>query len=156
MRALRSLFLLPLLFMVACASAPMKPPADFVVLKDRGEGFRAVTADDARLRVRDLAEPTEGGIAFWADTLRADLVQRGYELMASGEVKNVAGTAGQWHEFAANVQGERIGYLVAVWVIEPTLPWRDDILRVVEFAARDDVFKARVDAVRAALTTVED
>lgn len=154
MRSLRSLCLLPLLFAVACA-APMKPPVDFVVLKDRGEGFRAMTADDARLRVRDLAEPTEGGIAFWAAALHADLLQRGYEAIGSGEVKNAAGVAGQWHEFAANVQGERIGYLVAVWVIEPTLPWRDDILRVVEFAARDEVFKARVDAVRAALATVK-
>jgi hypothetical protein len=56
------------LFAAACA-APMQPPADFVVLKDPGEGFRAITSDDARLRVRDLAEPTKGGLDFWVDTL---------------------------------------------------------------------------------------
>jgi hypothetical protein len=155
MRALRRGGLWLCLFAAACA-APMQPPPDFVVLKDPGEGFRAVTADDARLRVRDLAEPTAGGIAFWSEALRADLLQRGYELVASGAAKAAGGRVGQWHEFAANVQGERVGYLVAVWVVEPSWLFRGGALRVVEFAAKHDVFKARVDAVRAALGTVRD
>ena len=72
MRALRSLAFVAVAFAAACA-APMQPPADFVVLKDPGEGFRAITSDDARLRVRDLAEPTKGGLDFWIDTLAQDL-----------------------------------------------------------------------------------
>ena len=121
MRALRSLPLVALLLAAACA-APMRPPADFVVLQDAGEGFRAITSDDARLRVRDLAEPTKGGLDFWTDTLAQDLVARGYERKDQGEVKNAAGRTGRWLAFAANVQGEKVGYLVAVWVVEPTLP----------------------------------
>jgi hypothetical protein len=141
------------LFAAACA-APMQPPADFVVLKDPGEGFRAITSDDARLRVRDLAEPTKGGLDFWVDTLAQDLGARGYERKDQGEVKNAAGGIGRWLTFAANVQGEKVGYLVAVWVVEPTLPWGAPFLRVAEFAAVDAVFQARVEAVKAALATV--
>jgi hypothetical protein len=154
MRALRSLPFVALLLAAACA-APMRPPADFVVLQDAGEGFRAITSDDARLRVRDLAEPTKGGLDFWTDTLAQDLVARGYERKDQGEVKNAAGGIGRWLTFAANVQGETVGYLVAVWVVEPTLPWGAPFLRVAEFAAVDAVFQARVEAVKAALATVK-
>ena len=154
MRALRCVLFAVAAFAAACA-APMRPPADFVVLKDPGEGFRAITSDDARLRVRDLAEPTPGSTTFWIDTLKQDLVARGYELKDEGEAKNADGDAGRWLSFAANVQGEKVGYLVAVWVIEPTLPWRASFLRVAEFAAADAVFQARVAAVKESLATVE-
>ncbi|MFN6194337.1 MAG: hypothetical protein ACK5BN_11015 [Planctomycetota bacterium] len=142
------------LFAAACA-APMQPPTGFVVLEDPGEGFRAITSDDARLRVRALAEPTKGGLDFWVDTLAQDLGARGYERKDQGEVKNAAGRTGRWLAFAANVQGEKVGYLVAVWVVEPTLPWGAPLLRVAEFAAVDAVFQARVEAVKAALATVK-
>lgn len=142
------------LFAVACA-APMTLPKEFVELKDPGDGYRAVTSDDGRLRLRDLDDPTEGGVEFWADTLRLDLVQqRGYEQVDAGEVKNREGATGRWFQFAANVQGERVGYLVAVWVVDPWWPTSPKFLRVVEFAARDEVFRARLEAVRAALATV--
>ena len=149
----RTFTLLTLLLFAACA-APMKLPQDFVELKDAGEGYRAVTSDDARLRVRDTADPTDGGTAeFWADSLRRDLVeQRGYEQVAAGEVKNADGGDGRWLELTANVGGRRVGYLVAVWVVDPWLMKR--YLRVVEFAAPDPVFRARVDAVKKALETV--
>lgn len=155
MMTLRSvLVLLSLVLATACA-APMKLPKEFVELRDAGEGWRAVTSDDARLRVRDLAEPTAGGVEFWAETLRMDLVQqRGYEQVDAGEVKNQDGATGRWYQFAANVAGERVGYFVAVWVVDPSWPLSAPFLRVVEFAARDEVFRARLEAVRAALATV--
>lgn len=146
---------LALLLAAACA-APMQLPQDFVELNDAGEGFRAVTSDDGRLRVRDVADPTDGGTAgFWADSLRRDLVeQRGYEEVAGGDVKNAAGGDGRWLELTANVGGRRVGYLVAVWVVDPWWPLARRSLRVVEFAAPDPVFRARVDAVKQALATV--
>lgn len=153
MATLRSVFSLLLLVLATACAAPLTLPKEFVELKDAGEGYRAVTSDDARLRVRDLAEPTAGGVEFWAETLRSDLVQqRGYEPVDAGEVKNQDGVAGRWYQFAANVAGERVGYFVAVWVVDPALG--PPFLRVVEFAARDEVFRARLDAVRAALATV--
>jgi hypothetical protein len=151
MAALRLAALAAWLLAAACA-APMQPPQDFVELRDAGEGWRAVTSDGGRLRVRDLAEPTTAGVGFWADSLRLDLLQRGYEHAGDGEVKNADGAAGRWLEFTANVRGERVGYLVALWFVEPWLG--SPYVRVVEFAARDDVFRAHADAVRAALATV--
>ena len=108
------------LFAAACA-APMQPPADFVVLKDPGEGFRAITSDDARLRVRDLAEPTKGGLDFWVDTLAQDLGARGYERKDQGEVKNAAGRTGRWLAFAANVQGEKVANVPEEKILETLL-----------------------------------
>jgi hypothetical protein len=144
-----------LLLLAAACAAPMQAPKDFVVLRDAGEGWRAVTSDGARLRVRDLADRTPATAEFWADTLRRDLVeQRGYELVGSGEVKNAAGADGRWLELTANVRGERVGYLIALWVVEPSLPTSDPYLRVVELAAREDVFRAHVEAVRSALSSV--
>jgi hypothetical protein len=150
----RCLFLLVWIAAAACA-APMPVPKEFVELKDYGYGWRAITSDDARLRVSDQTEPTEGGIEFWAETLRLDLVnQRGYEQVATGEVQNAAGTTGRWYQFAANVRGEKVGYLVAVWVVDPWWPLSSNFLRVAEFAARDEVFKARLEVVLASLSTV--
>ena len=150
----RLLFLLLCLAAAAC-KAPMTPPKEFVELKDYGYGWRAITSDDARLRITDHDDPTQGGIEFWSETLRLDLVQqRGYEQIASGEVKKEAGGTGQWFQFAANVRGQRIGYLVAVWVVDPSWPLSSNFLRVAEFAARDEVFKARLEGVLASLSTV--
>ncbi len=155
---LLAMCVLPFLWFATACAAPLTLPADFVQLRDRGEGWRAITSDDARVRVRDLVDPTEGGVEFWAMTLRNDLVdQRGYEEVGNGEVKNQAGAVGRWFEFVANVQGERVSYLAVIWVVPPTLAWLGigkPSLRVVEFAAKDAVFRARIDAVRAALPTV--
>ena len=154
MRALRLAAILLLVFATACA-APITLPKGFVELRDGGQGYRAVTSDGARLRVRDLTEPTGGGVEFWTETLRLDLVQqRGYQQIDAGEVKDAAGEPGQWLRFAANVDGERFGFLVAVWSHDPWWPLASNYLRVVEFTAREEVFAAHVEAVQQALATV--
>lgn len=132
--------------MAACA-APIRLPGEFLVLGDSDE-FRAVTGDDARVWIREFEDPNAAALSFWTTALEHDFVQqRGYDLVGKGDVKNRSGETGAWFECGANVGGERIGYLVAIWV-------RGRVVQVVEFAARADVFAARVESVRAALTTV--
>jgi hypothetical protein len=154
MRALSRLVFACLALLAACA-APLTLPKEFVELRDAGDGYRAITSDDARLRVRDMSDETPGGVEFWAETLRADLLQRGYEAVDAGDVSNVEGATGKWFQFVANVQGERNGYFVALWVLEgnPLLLTKRRV-RLVEFTAREDVFTARLPAVRASLATV--
>ncbi len=133
-----------LLALVGCA-APIELPPQFLVLQ--GDTFRAVTGDDARLWVRDFEEPNVASLEFWGEALRYDLCeQRGYELVGRGEVRSRGGDLGQWFEFAANVHGQRTGYLIAFWVDGARI-------RTVEFAAADKAFRAQVDGVRAALAT---
>ena len=110
---------------------------------------RGVTADDARLRVRNLDDSAEGPVEFWADTLCNDCLQRGYELIERGALVDADGESGRWLRFHANVSGEKVGLLVAVWV-RPRLLGKP-YLQVAEFAARDLVFTARLPAVQAAL-----
>ena len=113
-----------------------------------------MTSDDARLWVRTMDDPSPGDVAFWAETLRRDLVdRRGYQFVADGEVENADGEAGRWLELTANHNGERVDYLVAVWARERALS-SGRSLRVVEFAARHEVYERRVADVREALQTV--
>lgn len=148
---LRVLALLLCGFATACAT-PIELPSDFVEVDDYA-GFTAVTADEARLQVRELHDSSEAALAFWIEAVRHDFVdQRGYQLIDEGEVNDRAGTPGHWFQCAANVGGERVGYLLAVWADGAF--WSGTDLFVVEFAAREEVFAARLQAVRDALKTV--
>ncbi|MCC7063548.1 MAG: hypothetical protein IT456_12140 [Planctomycetes bacterium] len=134
------------LLFAACATQ-MDLPKDFLQLSE-SEQFRAVTGDDARVWIREFEDENAASREFWAQAVEYDFVQqRGYELIAKGEVKNRSGVAGDWFECATNVGGARYGYLVAIWVSGTNI-------KVVEFTARDEVWKARVESVRAALRTV--
>jgi len=129
-----------------CATARMDLPKDFLELEGRHD-FQAVTADDARVWIRRFSDRNEAPLAFWVGVLEHEFTtKRGYEVVKQGDVNASLGT-GKWFECAANVRGDRIGYLVAVWA-------SGSDITVVEFAARAEIFAARVDDVRAALTTV--
>jgi hypothetical protein len=147
MRALARCTLALVATAAACSSWPL--PQDFAEVQDGGEGMRAVTPDDARLRVRDLHVTTEASVEFWAETLCNDCLQRGYELIERGALVDGDGESGRWLRFSANVRGEKVGLLVAVW-LRPRL-LRKPYLQVAEFAARDPVFAARLPAVQTAL-----
>ena len=142
---------------LACAGCgtTMALPKDFLQLQ-RESDYRAVTADDARLWVRRFADPDAGELEFWARTLQHDLVElRGYELVGNGDTHDADGHAGRWFEFRTNVDGERKGYLIAVFVLPKKLPvLSSQHICTVEYTAREAVFAARLDAVRAALATL--
>lgn len=149
MSPLRQIAWLAVALAAACAS-PVTLSKDFVVLAGHRDpwDYRAVTGDDARLWLRRFADPNDGDLAFWARSLEYDFVQqRGYDLVAQGETKDADGAVGRWFQCNTNVRGERVGYLVAVWVDGAAIT-------VVEFAARADVFEARVEAIKQALHTV--
>lgn len=132
--------------LAGCATARMDLPKDFLELEGRHD-FQAVTADDARVWIRQFSDRNEAPLAFWVGVLEHEFTtKRGYELVKKGEINAGLGS-GTWFECAANVRGDRIGYLVAVWA-------SGSDITVVEFVARADVFATRVEDVRAALTTV--
>jgi hypothetical protein len=134
-------------FVLGACQTPVQLPPDFVQLEGYDE-FLAVTGDDARFCIRELEAGQAAPLDFWAQAVEFDFTQqRGYQLVGKGALTNRDGRGGHWIECLANVSGERVGYLIAVWVSGATV-------HVAEFAAREDVFKVRVDAVRAALTTV--
>lgn len=136
--------------MLASCAGPISLSRDFVTLAghSRDEDFRAVTGDDARVWLRRFRDPNGADLEFWVQALQHDFVQqRGYELIGDGDVRDADGRRGHWFECATNVDGERVGYLIALWA-------EDGDVVVVEFGARGAVFEARVDEVRRALRTV--
>lgn len=152
---LKSWLLLSLVLLAGCATT-MELPPDFAQLLGRAE-FRATTSDDAVLQVREVLDPTvKSEPKFWIDALRSDFVgQRGYVETGAGEVTDGDGALGQWVEFSGVLRGEKVGYLVAVWVRSGGLFGLGSArLRVVEFGGREAVYGARVEAVKKALATV--
>ena len=150
MSTARTVLLLALAFTAAACATPIELSRDFVALAghDSGSDFRAVTGDDARVWLRRFDDPNEADLAFWAQALEHDFErQRGYDIVGKGDVMDADKNRGRWFECTANVDGERIGYLIAVWA-------GDGEVLVVEFAARGDVFAERVNSVRRALRTV--
>lgn len=144
---LRSTAAACLLLVAGACRVPVQLPPEFVQLEDYDE-FTAVTGDDARFCLREFEAPQAAPLEFWAQAVEFDFTQqRGYQLVGKGALTNRDGRPGHWIECLANVSGERVGYLVAIWV-------NGAAVQVAEFAAREEAFKMRVEAVRAALTTV--
>ncbi|MFO1031262.1 MAG: hypothetical protein U1F60_09295 [Planctomycetota bacterium] len=134
---------------IGTTKLPIDLPPGFVHLEDGGSGFRAMTSDDARLWIRRWSESTEATATFWADVLQQELVQRGYERKAGGEIADRAGRSGRWGEFDANLGGERMRYLIAVWA-------EGCMVQVVEFGAVAAVYDKHASAVRTALATLRN
>lgn len=140
--------------LAACAT-PMRLPSEFLVLggKHDTSSFRAVTGDDARIWMRQFVEADGGDLAFWTQVLKRDFEERGYRMVGEGDCVDAAGTPGRWLEAAVEVDGERAGYLCAIWVADRG--WRaGSEITTVEFTARTEVFDARRAAVVGALGTV--
>ncbi|MFO1077056.1 MAG: hypothetical protein U1E73_04940 [Planctomycetota bacterium] len=150
MRSLRCFLFAACALLAGCAT-PITLSKEFVTLAghDTAADFRAVTGDDARVWLRRFEDPNAADLAFWAKSIEYDFVQqRGYDLVAQGDATDADGNKGRWFQCTANVSGDRIGYLIAVWAAG-----RD--VTVVEFAARAEAFEARVEQVKRALHTVD-
>lgn len=129
----------------------MDLPPDFLRVQS-APGLRAATPQDATLQVRHFEDADGGTLDFWFAALRNNLVDaRGYEVLQEAAVRDAAGRPGKLLRCMTTHEGERVGYLVAVFVIDG---WRSDTIRVVEFSAKEAEFQARVDAVQAAIATL--
>jgi len=132
----------------ACA-IEMDLPEPFLQLDTPGSWLKATTPDDARLWVREFADPDQGSVQFWSEALKNDLTRnRGYALVETGEARDQEGREGVRMEFRTTTQGERVGYLVAVFVLPGS---SSNTIRVLEFTAREAVFASHVDAVVVAI-----
>jgi|JRYL01.1.fsa_nt_gb hypothetical protein len=141
--------------LLGACTAPMRLPDEFLTLAhaQRAGDFRATTGKGGDVWMRQFVERNEGNLEFWAQALEYDFEQRGYQRVAGGECTDASGAAGRWFEYTTGLRGERVGYLVALWVDDRG--WRPGCeITTVEFVARADEFAARRDAVFTALATV--
>jgi hypothetical protein len=154
MRALTACCVLAALAFAGCATS-MRLPDEFLQLR-KGNGFRAVTADDARLWVRTFDNPEEGNLPFWSRILEEEFARnRGYTVKNRGDCNDAAGHEGRWLECTAQVDGESTGYLVAVFLLPKNmLALSGPKVCVCEYGAREPVFQQHVEAVRGALATL--
>jgi hypothetical protein len=148
----RGMFGLTLL-LGACGSVRMDLPPEFLQLETPRAELKATTPDDARLWVRQFGDRDQGDLAFWAETLKLDLVRnRGYVLSGEEEVQDRNGTRGVQMQFGVTTEGEPHGYLVAVFIHEGG---SENTIVVAEFVAPTAVFEKYLDAVQTAMSTID-
>ena len=152
MRVLAASSALLALLAAGCATS-MRLPDEFLQLR-KGNGFRAVTADDARLWVRTFDNPEEGNLQFWSRILEEEFGRnRGYTVKNRGDCRDADGHEGRWLECTAQVDGESTGYLVAVFLLPKGVLSGAQVC-VCEYGAREAVFQQHLEAVRGALATL--
>ena len=141
------------LLLAACGAVSMDLPPDFLQLETPRAELKATTPDDARLWVRQFADRDQGDLAFWAETLKLDLVRnRGYVLSDESEIRDGKGTEGVRMQFGVTTEGEPHGYLVAVFVHEGG---SENTIVVAEFVAPTAVFEKYLDAVETSMSTID-
>jgi hypothetical protein len=153
---MRAAMALPLVLLGLSACAlQMDLPPEFLRLHAQEAGdLRAVTADDARIWVRDLEVDDGATLDFWMAALASDLRDaRGYELTDDGAIEDGEGRQGKALRASVVVEGERCGWFAAVFLLPGGMLSHDHV-RVVEFAARQHAFDAQIDAVRAAVASL--
>lgn len=135
------------------ACVTMTPPERFLVVDESGSQLKATTPEESKLWLRDFPDSDKGGLAFWRDALKADLVDnRGYLLISEGPVQDGAGTPGHELVLESTVNGQTVRELLALFVYPG---WFDDTIRVVEYVAEKPTFDKEVDAVRKSLSTIQ-
>jgi len=135
----------------------MDVPDGFLKLEQQGQAeLRALTPDGAELWVREFAVDAGATIDYWAEAVAVDLRDaRGYELGEPESVTDGTGREGRAFTGATVVAGERCGYYVAVFLLPKSwLPFTQEHVRVVEFAAPRERFDADIEDVRAAVATL--
>lgn len=128
----------------------MNLPEEFLVL-DQGMGeFRAVTADEAKVWVREFTpEARDGTLVFWRDALKKDFTDnRGYVVLEENDTKDGRGRKGFELLCESEADGRAHRYLIAVFVLESAL---GNDIRTVEYTAEKSHFDEHLADVRKAI-----
>ena len=141
-----------LLVCLASGCVGIEEPSGFLVIERGRKELKAITADEAKLRVGYVSDRDQGGLDFWAKALRTEFVEnRGYAPISEQEAGDDKGRRG--HEFVldATLEGIPHRYLCTATVLEGW--WRDRI-RLAEFVAPTEIFDTYLGDVRKAFRTI--
>jgi hypothetical protein len=120
-------------------------PDGFLMIQRQRSELKAVTADDAQLRVRKLVAPKDGSLDFWSTALASHLVDTcGYELVANRAVRNKQNREGRELTFDVVVNGTPMRYLATLFVEERPFWSRTNAIQVIELVAPQGEFQQHV------------
>ncbi len=120
-------------------------PEGFLIVNRKRKEVKAVTSNDAKLWVRELAVSKNGSIKFWADALVNHLVtNRGYELIDARIISGKHGREGRELTFDVVAGGVPSRYLVTLFVRRRPFWSRNNAIRVIEFVAPRNEFEEYV------------
>ncbi|HUX21233.1 MAG TPA: hypothetical protein VMW69_08325 [Spirochaetia bacterium] len=141
-------------FLTACTTldARLTTPSGFAEFRHTSD-FRIVSPEGVVLRVRTAENKPEQTIDFWAKTLKRQLSQSGYALLAEGtfDPKELplpaASRNGAYFEWSAPVGTEDYTYLTAVALA-------NDQIVIVEAAGPIEYYKEHEQQIHKALETL--
>lgn len=121
-------------------------PEGFLLVQRQRSELKAVTADDAQLRVRKLVVSKDGSLDFWSTALVSHLVDtRGYELVDDRVIRNKQNKPGRELTFDVVVNGTPMRYLATLFVEERPFWSRNNAIQVIELVAPQDEFQQHAD-----------
>ena len=151
MRTMTLLLLTAALLAGAGCERGFDTPDGFVLVEPDHSLFtqRAVSADGVTIALRVESNPDDGTLAFWAEAIHNELVdRRGYVLDKRETVTSATGLVGELMSFSAKQELTDMRYMLVVFVDGA------DVL-VGEAGGRAEDVDPQADAIRAALLTVK-
>jgi hypothetical protein len=138
-------------FLAGCMS--MEVPQEFLVIESGSSELKALSADDAKIWVKQFSDSHQGDLSFWSDALKNDLVDnRGYTLLEEGTATDGTGTEGVEYLFEATLSGRAQRYLLFLFV-HPG--WMSNTICTVEYVASKEIFDEHLAKVRESVKTLE-
>jgi hypothetical protein len=124
----------------------MQLPDGFLMVERQRQELKAVTANDAQLRVRKLVASKNGSLDFWSTALASHLVdRRGYELVDDRTVRDKQNRQGRELTFDVVVGGTPMRYLTTLFVDQRPFWSRTNAIQVIELVAPQDEFQQHVE-----------
>ena len=141
-----------LLLVANAACISYAPPARFLVTERTCDEAKALTPEESKVWLRTFEDDKRGGLAFWVDALKDDLLKtRGYILIEESEVQTGGGTPGKALVLETSPQGRATRELLAVFVNSGLFA---DEIRVLEYVAEQPAFMQEVGGVRGSLKSL--
>ena len=143
--------LLFLLLSLGCVGIPL--PSSFLPIVDEPGDFRAVTADEAKVWVRQFTVSEGGDLAFWQAALERDFIDnRGYVEVDKKVVKDAKGRDLALMTFDTRAGGLLHRYLIGVSAKPGAF---GTVIHVSEYVATKKVFPIYKEAVERAIRGIK-
>ena len=150
MKPLRILPVSLVALLTSCLS--IDAPPGFLEIDAPAGQLKLLTADEAKLWVREFTDSEGGTLEFWADALQNDLIDnRGYTLIEARETSDAVRRPAREWRYEMTVGGRVYGFLVSLCRVDD---WGDDSLRISQFVAEKSQFDTHLEEVRKAIASV--
>ena len=108
---------LALAALAGCKTFELKTPKGYVTYYRASTYYRAVSPDNAVIRIRSWPNKPKGSLKFWSEVVERELrYSLGYKMAKKSDVATSAGNKGVRLDFTVASRGRLHTYIVAIFV----------------------------------------